>query len=60
MLGLPWLMPAESAGLLATAEWPAELLAVPALAVAVAVLSAALPAWGAYRVDVAELLNAPA
>lgn len=60
MLGLPWLMPAESAGLLATAEWPAELLAVPALAGAVAVLSAALPAWGAYRVDVAELLNSPA
>jgi ABC-type lipoprotein release transport system permease subunit len=37
-----------------------ELWAVPALAFAVALAAAALPAWGAYRVDVAQLLNAPA
>ena len=58
MVGLPWLMPTESAGLLASAGWPAELWAVPAVAVGVALLAAALPAWGAYRVDVAHLLQA--
>ena len=30
---------------------------VPALAAGVAVLAAALPAWGAYRLDVTTLLN---
>jgi len=59
MAGLPLLMPTESAGLLATTAWPLELWAVPALAWAVALAAAALPAWGAYRVDVAQLLNAP-
>ena len=59
MAGLPLLMPAESAGLVVTASWPPELLAVPALALVVALAAAALPAWGAYRVDVAQLLNAP-
>jgi putative ABC transport system permease protein len=34
------------------AEW-----AVPALAFGVALLAAALPAWGAYRVDAAQLLH---
>ena len=57
MAGLPALMPAESAGLVATATWPDELWAVPALAAGVALLAAALPAWGAYRVDVAHLLH---
>jgi putative ABC transport system permease protein len=59
MAGLPLLMPTESAGLVAATAWPVELWAVPALAFAVAVAAAALPAWGAYRVDVAQLLNAP-
>ena len=60
MAGLPLLMSTESAGLVAATAWPVELWAVPALAFAVAVAAAALPAWGAYRVDVAQLLNAPA
>ena len=60
MAGLPLLMPTESAGLVAATAWPVDLWAVPALAFAVAVAAAALPAWGAYRVDVAQLLNAPA
>jgi putative ABC transport system permease protein len=60
MAGLPLLMPTESAGLVAATAWPVELWAVPALAFAVALAAAALPAWGAYRVDVAQLLNAPA
>ncbi len=59
MAGLPLLMPTESAGLVAATAWPVELWAVPALAWAVALAAAALPAWGAYRVDVARLLNAP-
>lgn len=59
MAGLPLLMPTESAGLVAATAWPVELWAVPALAAAVALAAAALPAWGAYRVDVAQLLNAP-
>jgi putative ABC transport system permease protein len=33
-------------------EW-----AVPALALGVALLAAAIPAWGAYRVDAAQLLH---
>lgn len=60
MAGLPLMMPTESAGLVAATAWPEELWTVPALAFAVAVAAAALPAWGAYRVDVAQLLNAPA
>ncbi len=59
MAGLPLLMPTESAGLVAATAWPVDLWAVPALAFAVALAAAALPAWGAYRVDVARLLNAP-
>jgi putative ABC transport system permease protein len=58
MAGLPLIMQTEATGLVAQGGWSAHLWAVPALAVAVAVLAAALPAWGAYRVDVARLLNA--
>jgi putative ABC transport system permease protein len=38
-------------------HWPAALWSVPALALGVALLAAALPAWSAYRVDVAALLS---
>ncbi len=41
-----------SGWLLLPAEW-----AVPALALGVALLAAAIPAWGAYRVDAAKLLH---
>jgi putative ABC transport system permease protein len=57
MAALPLLMPTEAAGLVATSGWSPQLWAVPALALGVAVLAAALPAWGAYRVNVARLLN---
>ncbi len=57
MAALPLLMPTEAAGLVATSGWPPQLWAVPALALGVAVLAAVLPAWGAYRVNVARLLN---
>lgn len=39
-------------------HWPASLLAVPVLAVGVALLAAALPVISAYRTDVASLLSA--
>ena len=42
---------------LAALNWPAELLAVPALALGVAAASALLPTWEAYRVSVLELLQ---
>ena len=42
---------------LAALNWPVELLAVPALALGVAVASALLPTWEAYRVSVLELLQ---
>jgi putative ABC transport system permease protein len=37
--------------------WPAELVVVPVLALSVSLVSALLPAWGAYRVSVLELLQ---
>ncbi len=43
--------------LLGGMAWPLDLWLVPALALLVSVLSALLPAWGAYRVSVFELLQ---
>lgn len=40
-------------------HWPPSLLAVPVLALAVALLAAALPALSAYRADGARLLSNP-
>ena len=68
MVALPWLLQAEAAGLVAgpagqgawPGAWPGVLWSVPALALVVALLSAALPAWGAYRADVATLLRGDA
>lgn len=54
---LGWVLPADQAMGLTGALWVADELWVPALALGVAVLAALLPAWQAYRVDVAELLN---
>jgi putative ABC transport system permease protein len=42
---------------LAALNWPVALLAVPALALGVAMASALLPTWEAYRVNVFELLQ---
>ena len=55
MLGAP---PARIAALLLTeALWPAELLWVPGLALGVSLGAALLPALGAYRSDVLQLLQ---
>ena len=42
---------------LSSLSWPVELLIVPALALGVALVSALLPTWEAYRVSVLELLQ---
>ena len=55
---LAWALQLEKSVLVGSLAWPAELAAVPVLAVVVALASALLPAWEAYRVNVAELLRA--
>ena len=52
-----WALQLEQSVLIGGLVWPAELAVVPALALGVAVLSALLPAWEAYRVSVFELLQ---
>lgn len=47
----------EKSVTLASLSWPVELLMVPALALGVALVSALLPTWEAYRVSVLELLQ---
>jgi putative ABC transport system permease protein len=47
----------EKSVTLASLSWPGELLIVPALALGVALVSALLPTWEAYRVSVLELLQ---
>lgn len=54
---LPLLLPTEAAGLVAHRAWQPQLWVVPGLALGIAVLAAALPAWGAYRADVSRLLS---
>ncbi|MDP2819961.1 MAG: ABC transporter permease [Polaromonas sp.] len=54
---LGWLLQLEKSVLIGTLAWPAGLWGVPALAVGVALLSALLPAYEAYRVSVFELLQ---
>jgi hypothetical protein len=57
VLGLAWAMGLESTLLSMGMLWPAPLALVPALALTVSVAAAHLPAWGAYRSDVLELLQ---
>jgi putative ABC transport system permease protein len=57
MVLLAWMLQADNSILTGPQAWPVELLAVPATAVLVALLSALLPAWEAYRVSVFELLQ---
>jgi len=59
MTALPWWWQADAASLMGAMVWPPVLWGVPALALGVALLAALLPAWGAYRLDVATLLQAP-
>ena len=55
--GLGWLLKMDQSVLISAWAWPAALWSVPALAFGVAALAALLPAWGAYRVSVFELLQ---
>ncbi len=54
---LGWLLQLEKSVLIGALSWPLELVSVPVLAVGVALLSALLPAYEAYRVNVFELLQ---
>ena len=47
----------ENSVLIGALSWPVELISVPVLALGVALASALLPAWEAYRVSVFELLQ---
>jgi putative ABC transport system permease protein len=57
MAALAWFLQLDKSVLISGLAWPAELWSVPALAVGVALLSALLPAWEAYRANVFELLQ---
>jgi putative ABC transport system permease protein len=54
---LAWALQLEKSVLIGALAWPPELLTVPALALGVALASALLPAYEAYRVNVFELLQ---
>jgi putative ABC transport system permease protein len=57
MAALAWFLQLDKSVLISGLAWPAELWSVPALAVVVALLSALLPAYEAYRANVFELLQ---
>jgi putative ABC transport system permease protein len=57
MAALAWFLQLDKSVLIGGLLWPVELWSVPALAVGVALLSALLPAYEAYRVSVSELLQ---
>lgn len=57
MAALVWFLQLDKSVLIGGLSWPAELWSVPALAVGVALLSALLPAYEAYRANVFELLQ---
>ena len=57
VLALGWMLGLDQSLLLTGALWPAELLWVPALALGVSLGAALLPALGAYRSDVLQLLH---
>lgn len=54
---LGWALQLEKSVLIGAMAWPVELVSVPVLALGVALASALLPAWEAYRVSVFELLQ---
>ena len=54
---LGWALQLEKSVLIGAITWPVELLAVPLLAVGVALAAALLPAWFAFRVNVLQLLQ---
>jgi putative ABC transport system permease protein len=55
--GLAWLLQLDNSLLIGGMVWPIELWVVPCLALGVSLVSAILPALGAYRVSVLELLQ---
>lgn len=57
MAALAWFLRLDKSVLIGGLSWPVELWSVPVLAVGVALLSALLPAYEAYRADVFELLQ---
>ena len=57
MAALAWFLQVDKSVLIGGLSWPVGLWSVPALAVGVALLSALLPAYEAYRVQVFELLQ---
>lgn len=57
MAALAWFLQLDKSVLIGGLSWPVELWSVPVLAVGVALLSALLPAYEAYRADVFELLQ---
>ncbi|APW42052.1 ABC transporter permease [Rhodoferax saidenbachensis] len=54
---LAWLLQLDNSLLIGGVVWPVDLWVVPALALGVSLVSALLPAIGAYRVSVLELLQ---
>jgi putative ABC transport system permease protein len=56
-VALGWMLALDQTLLVGGLIWPPALWLVPAMALGVAVVSALLPAWGAYRVGVLELLQ---
>jgi putative ABC transport system permease protein len=52
-----WMLKLDNSLLIGGLVWPVELLWVPALACVVSLAAAILPAVGAYRVSVLELLQ---
>jgi putative ABC transport system permease protein len=52
-----WMLKLDNSLLIGGMVWPIDLLWVPALACAVSLAAAILPAVGAYRVSVLELLQ---
>ncbi len=57
VLALGWMLGLDQSLLLGGALWPVALLWVPALALGVSLAAALLPALGAYRSDVLQLLQ---
>jgi len=55
--GLAWLLQLDHSLLMGGMAWPTELWMVPAVALGVSLVAAILPALGAYRVSVLELLQ---
>ena len=54
---LAWMLALDQTLLIGGMVWPPALWVVPGLALGVSMVSALLPAWGAYRVSVLELLQ---